>query len=219
MNNGAINLMIPVIIFIVLFALGQIFNREQAAAQQRAAGGGPLGPRPGGQGSSWSTASVARPQVTRPNPVADPRARGRDDDIVIISGGRAAPARALPEAVRVTANEGKARKRARANQAAPNPPSTRSSRPTTNVSLTPASLVSNQELKSPTDPPVEKAPAPVDRIAGSLHSQLRDRDRVREAITLTVLLQPPPGLRTLTRVRRRAAAPPTNGQDVMSENK
>jgi hypothetical protein len=186
MNNveELLKLLIPAF-FLVLWALNQLLNKESNAPQAPGRPGG-LGPRPG-------VPPTPRPAMERPREVpVPPRPQttpaGRDDEIVILRsetvrppapgnvrrGQRARPGRgvgrqgAAPAAR--TGYEGKAETR---------------------------SLIEMRPTQGPVETPQETlrigVPSPIS--ADDLRSRMRSLDRVREAILLNEILQPPVSLR------------------------
>jgi hypothetical protein len=201
-----LNILIPLIIFLVLLALGQIFNREPTVPIRRpgTGGGSALGPRPAIGGSSWTTAAR---DDSRPRPERSPERQPRpaqDGGIIILGTNVAAPPGVVfanPQEVEALARKNRRRpsrqQPAARRQEKPNtpaaPPRLTS---TTTVDLTASHLERVQSVA---------AFATQDQLpsvsAEMVSSALRDPIRVREALVVGIVLQPPVAARRLARMR------------------
>ena len=208
MNNGLqfFNVIIPLVIFLVLLALGQVFNREQQAGQPRAPSGSMLGPRPGAGASSWSNAPQARRIVVeREGRLVELRASRRDDGILILEQGTAEKLPAnIPSAILETPSDRKQRRRNRSGNAAKRPQAQQTNPATPRLGATKLADVSNPNLSETQQEPATGAtladsPSP---SAQAIADMLRNPRQVREAIILNTILQPPPGRQRLARDRR-----------------
>jgi hypothetical protein len=196
MNNGNFfNMIIPLVIFLVLLALGQVFNREQNAAQQRARTGSPLGPRPGSGANSWSVASGPR------DPFAE--RRSGDDGIVILSRDTEDPRVFATEVNLQTVGDRRPKRKGRSG------PQKRLEKPT--PSPTPPGMLGSNDMAAASRL-IDTGPTVVTNVAspGFVATQatiqgvlaaISDPKRLQEAVVLNAILKPPIGLNRLLRLR------------------
>ncbi len=217
MNNnieGLFKLLVPAI-FLILWALNQIFNKEGTPARSRPGTGGPLGPRPGGlppapRPLDRSIATGREP--SRPSTPPPGGSRARDDEIVIIQSETTRPLTS-PRPTNGASGARRATSRTRSGRPpASRPPADSSpvnrSKPPSSASLfevppSPATSMGitvppsttgrpgeNTNLSTPlligVDPPI---------TASSIAESLKRRATIREAILINELLNPPLSLR------------------------
>ena len=212
-----LKLIIPAI-FLIVWALSQLFNREGQPARQRSrpmpregggAGGLPRRPMPGDRDPSTRWPELEEPSLS--TPVQEERRR-RNDEIVILGTETRAP-RTPPHR---PATRGSSRSRSAATRRTgrdpaptrPEPPAGPTKNLTTLGSLTtslqPVDLsfeTRTMGILSPAAQPMIPPATTVTRTEG-LRNALRTPERIREALVLNELLGPPVGLRGARRRRR-----------------
>ncbi len=200
MNNNVdalFKLLVPAI-FLVLWALNQLFNKENQAQPGRP--GSSLGPRPGSPNAPRPAPGSTRPEIADPkNPYAANRSAppaGKDDEIVILRS----------ETVRPPAGSSRRNARSRTSRTSQSPNGVRSGRSSseprrestgTRSQSVPIPISPSQSTPSGS-PLLIGVAAPLS--AADVQGSMSDRERIREAILINELLQPPLALRR----RRRA---------------
>lgn len=212
-----IKLIIPAIL-LIFWALSNLFNRENAAAQAK--GTSSLGPRP-------TAYPAPRPADRARPPEAPPRyapPQGADDDVLIIrSDAKRPPARAVNQPPGRPGNQQPPRRNPGRGKG-PQVPQSRRPEPEASrqVALLDAKIATsvNQSVTKPMQirPLTESVAATVNETSPSvptmavgptlpstipdLRDALSTRGRIREAFLLNEILQPPMALRNRGRGRR-----------------
>lgn len=201
MNNNLDNLfklLVPVV-FMILWALNQLFNKENAPQQAGRPSGG-LGPRPGSQPGSpalRSSPAPSRPEGLGPRPSfpttqPDSSPVG-DDEIMILRSESIQP----PVGPKVTPREPREPRRSRGR-----PVRAGESRPARPVrSPEPRPLPSQAPALTPATPPPSTSDSPIligvppQLSAARVQQALNHPARVREAYLVSEILRPPVALR------------------------
>jgi hypothetical protein len=209
MNNNAdtlFKLLVPAI-FLILWALNQLFNKEGTPAEAPRAGGG-LGPRPTfppRPTPNYAEAPVAAGYNRPRNDDRRPNERSDNDDILIIDGGSNVPTAVVVPGARPGPGQGRRQGRTR-------PPKQGGARRTEVTRLTGVGPRPGAPLIAPvsntsapvvaTTPPVIIEPDGRPR-ADALLTLMRSPADLRQAIVLSELLGPPRAFRRGRSARRR----------------
>jgi hypothetical protein len=203
MNNldPLLRLLVPLIIFLVISALNQIFNKETGAAAAKGQG---LGPRPGGLPPAprpGERAGVGDPNLLRYGPSGSSR-RNEFEDIIVLR----------PEPTRPSARSAPQRRQGRGKSAAPAAPKAAESAASRSLGTNVTQKIDTSQIMRPLaelEPITSRSaasessrlgtsasPGPLDlpNLAG-LRQTLTSPSKIREAFLLNEILQPPLSLR------------------------
>jgi hypothetical protein len=214
MDLDILKFMVP-LAFLAIWALTALFTREAKPLPGRIqAPPNPYAPRPASAPNLTRTTPVERSQPTirwspQGTPAPVPRAGGNDDDIVILESTRQ---------VRPGTNQGRGVAPARRSRSKPAPPAKPAPVAPPKLAGTGVSQSVNQQLSSsmPIAPlTVQHSPTIVQSVAssvqrdegsdialhrlGAIRAMLYDPARLREAILINEMLQPPVALRKRAR--------------------
>ena len=195
MNNNNLDFLFKLVIpaiFMIIWVVSQIANREVSSAPKRATPGNRLGPRPG---NPWSVAS--QPDVQSTPPVASvprktadtrlqKRQEGMDSAGVVMIDRRVRNAPAAQIVSEPTSSKRASNKMVRSSQTRPTQPGSTS--PSFKNSLTTAA---SGALASVTDSAAMVMPIRTGDSLESIKTALSSPERIQEAILLQVVLGPP----------------------------